>query len=336
MLLQNLRRFRAILISALLISALAACGGGSGGGRDVSGSSNPPVSSDPPQQDTQPSDPPAEEPPAEESSPSATGPRIDECAEAKPEWIWCDDFERDRISSYFAASMPRRDGAGIDGSVGVVGRYYLGSSESGNLKLGFGRVPSSSFKPVDGGTRDYREVYWRMYLKVPADWQGGGGDKLSRATVFAGSDWRQAMIAHVWADADDSQYEDHLKIDPASGTDEAGNLKTTKYNDFANLRWLGMRRSPVPLFAGDNRGKWHCIEARVRLNDPGKSNGVFQLWENDVLSASREDLNWVGSYDTYGINAVFLENYWNKGTPVEQERYMDNFVVSTDRIGCGA
>jgi hypothetical protein len=62
---------------------------------------------------------------------------------------------------------------------------------------------------------------------------------------------------------------------------------------------------------------------------------VFQLWLNDELAASRNDLDWVGRYSDYGINAIFLENYWNSRSPVAQERYMDNFIVSTARIGCG-
>ena len=51
---------------------------------------------------------------------------------------------------------------------------------------------------------------------------------------------------------------------------------------------------------------------------------------------ARSGLNWVGSYAAYGINAVFIENYWNAGSPVVQERYLDNFVVSRARIGCAA
>ena len=46
------------------------------------------------------------------------------------------------------------------------------------------------------------------------------------------------------------------------------------------------------------------------------------------------DLQWHGSYSAYGINTVFLENYWNDGAPQPQERYFDHFVVSTQRIGC--
>ncbi|HSG47707.1 MAG TPA: hypothetical protein VLA43_07855, partial [Longimicrobiales bacterium] len=83
-------------------------------------------------------------------------------------------------------------------------------------------------------------------------------------------------------------------------------------------------------------GEWQCVEARVRLNDAGQSNGVFQLWINGSLEAERTGLNWVGAFDDYGLNAVYLENYWNAGSPVAQERYLDNFVVSTTPIGCGA
>jgi hypothetical protein len=73
----------------------------------------------------------------------------------------------------------------------------------------------------------------------------------------------------------------------------------------------------------------------MRLNDAGQSNGVFELWVNQNLEARRTDLNWLGGYSAYGINAIFVENYWDTGTPVLQSRFLDNIVVSTARIGCG-
>jgi len=66
------------------------------------------------------------------------------------------------------------------------------------------------------------------------------------------------------------------------------------------------------------------------------SNGLFELWIDGRPEARREGLNWVGTYSEYGWNAVFLENFWNRGSPRTQERYFDNFVVSTGPIGCGA
>lgn len=55
---------------------------------------------------------------------------------------------------------------------------------------------------------------------------------------------------------------------------------------------------------------------------------------DSTLEARRTDLNWVGSWSAYGLNAVYFETYWNSGWPQPQERYFDNIVVSTQRIGC--
>ena len=61
---------------------------------------------------------------------------------------------------------------------------------------------------------------------------------------------------------------------------------------------------------------------------------MFELWVDGASQARRTGLNWVGAFAAYGINAVFVENYWNLGSPQAQERYIDNFVVSTQPIGC--
>ena len=72
----------------------------------------------------------------------------------------------------------------------------------------------------------------------------------------------------------------------------------------------------------------------MRLNDAGQSNGVFEVWLNGQLEGQKTAMNWLGSFSAYGLNAVYLENYWNAGSPKAQERYFDNLVVSTSRIGC--
>jgi len=166
-----------------------------------------------------------------------------------------------------------------------------------------------------------------VYMRNQTGWTGSSA-KLSRATVFAGSNWSQAMIAHLWSSGN------YLLIDPASGVDDNGNVVTTKYNDFDNLHWLGNKRGVTPIFSPQNADRWFCIEAHVRLNDPGQSNGVQEFWIDGNLEARRTGLNFVDTYTDYGINAVFLENYWNAGSTKLQERYFDSFVISTRRIGC--
>ena len=231
--------------------------------------------------------------------------------------LWADKYDR-----------PMKDIFAVQDDIS---RHIIGS-----LKLAFGRTPQPYFRPVDAGTETYREVYWRLYVRYPTDWQGGGGDKLSRATSFPSEgSWAQSMIAHVWSGGNSTTW-DYLVLDPASGTDTAGTLRTTTYNDFSNLRWLGSARGSTALFAPAALGRWHCVEAHARLNDAGTSNGQFELWIDGQLDAHREGLNWIGRLAGYGINAVFIENYWNAGAPVVEARYLDNLVVSTQRIGCPA
>lgn len=253
-----------------------------------------------------------------------------------PNWIFCDDFEdatpMRREGRYFEYGDNDGDfvplaGAGINGGTGMRTIFQAGEVTAGGFKLAFGRVPSSYFDKGIRNTEDFRDIYYRMYLKNQAGWEGNPA-KLSRATVFAGANWSQAMIGHLWSSGD------CLLIDPASGTDEAGNVLTTKYNDFPNLRWLGNKKGITPIFSEGYDDKWYCIEAHVRLNDPGQSNGVQEFWIDGKLEATRTGLNFLGSYTDYGINAIFIENYWNAGSVKEQERYFDNFVVSTERIGC--
>jgi hypothetical protein len=260
-----------------------------------------------------------------------------ECATPGTGWIWCDDFEQNRRAKYFEydsaqGAFVRAPAVGLGGSVGMRARFSTTASNAGSLKLAFGKTPSSYFRAVDAGTTTYRDVYWRHYIRTQPGWTGGGGDKLSRATSFASPGWAQAMIAHVWSGTGTNRA--YLYIDPASGTDAAGILRSTKYNDFANFRWLGAVKAATPTLNQVNAGQWFCIEAHAKLNSAGASDGLFELWVDGVVQARRTGLNWVGAYSQYGINAVLLENYWNDKSPKVQERYFDNFVVATQRIGC--
>jgi hypothetical protein len=270
---------------------------------------------------------------------SATSSLTNECSNPQAEWIWCDDFETNRLGSYFEYDNSGGDfvpmsGLGVNGSSGMRVIYRPGQSGAGNLKLAFGSTPSSYFRAVDAGTAKYREVYWRMYVQNQPGWTGGGGDKLSRAIVFANSAWAEATIGHVWSGSPGAA-QDYLVLDPASGTDTAGNLLTTGYNDFAHFTWLGAQQGTTPLFNSSNVGQWHCVETHMKLNNAGQSDGLFEFSVDGNLDAQRTGLNWLGSYSAFGINAIFFENYWNATSPVVEQRYIDNIVVSTQPIGCG-
>ena len=104
------------------------------------------------------------------------------------------------------------------------------------------------------------------------------------------------MIAHVWSSGE------ALTLDPASGVRE-GQVVTTQYNDFGNVKWLGNKpASQFKLHRTEESSRWICVEARAKLNTPGDRDGVNQLWIDDRLEAERRDLDWRGSYDGHGMN----------------------------------
>ena len=269
---------------------------------------------------------------------SAAATPNNECAGTHAGWIFCDDFEVSRTASYFeydnaGGKFTRVAGVGFNGSSGMRAHFDVGTVNAGALHLAIGQTPQTYMKPADAGTANYRELYYRIYFRTQPGWTGGGGNKLTRAFVFASpTSFAQAMIAHNWSGSGANA--NYLYIDPARGTDSLGNLVTTGYNDFGHLTFLGAKKGTLDLYSTAHSGTWYCIESHVKLNDPGVSNGISEIWIDGVLDVSSTNLNFLGSFSAYGLNAVYLENYWNAGSPAAQDRFMDRFVVSTQRINC--
>lgn len=203
-------------------------------------------------------------------------------------------------------------------------RFEKGQVSAGSLKVLFGKNP---FNRGSLREQEFREIYWRVYVKHETGWEGNPA-KLARATTLASDpNWSQGLIAHVWGGKGDL-----LCIDPATGIRESSKV-STRYNDFANLKWLGSKQGQTPIFNQAESGRWVCVESHVKINSPGAKNGVFELWVDGKLDASRTDIDWHGAWDDFAINAVFLENYWNEGSSKRQQRWFDDFVVSAEPIG---
>ncbi len=272
---------------------------------------------------------------AGERSAESRAPRVDYVVPSKLQpqkndaaTIWYDDFDDDASSKRYAEAggeLTDRQRLGSDGK-SLEMHYAKGARGNGGRKVFFGDSPTYTRQTV---RRDelFQDVYWRIYVKHQEGWAGGGPAKLSRATSLVPPGWRQSMIAHVWSSGE------ALTLDPASGVRD-GKVVTTGYNDFENLRWLGNK--PVSRFllhSAEESGRWVCVEARARLNTPGKRDGLQQLWIDGRLESERTKLDWRGTFEGRGINAVFIEAYWNSGSPVDQSRWIDLFVVSEEPIG---
>src|SRR3989449_1057731 len=123
-------------------------------------------------------------------------------------------------------------GVGVGGSYGMRARFAAGQVQAGSLWMAMGRTPMSGWNKADAGTANYREMYWRMYLRTQPGWLGGSFYKLMRATVFATANWAQAAIAHVWCDPAATNT---LQLDPARGTDAAAEAPSTRRNTRAHV-----------------------------------------------------------------------------------------------------
>lgn len=281
-----------------------------------------------------PGEDPLAPPPPESAAPSTP---LVNCVEVVqenfgPSVIFHDEFEDSTPMSETYTEYNSHNGdctvTDIEGFGGsprcLMANWQQGQVDAGGLVYMFGRNPSASESHSD---TDFGDIYWRFYLKTSKGWTGNP-EKLTRATIIATPNWAQAMIAHIWGEGDDL-----LETDPATGIDSNNNLATTTYNDFNNLKWLGIRKGTTPIYSTSMSNTWHCIEGHVKLNTPENSNGLFEFWIDGNLEARRDDLNWVGSWQEYGINNIMFGNYWNGGAPQAQQRFMDNIVVSTEHIG---
>jgi len=201
--------------------------------------------------------------------------------------------------------------------------FNKGQVEAGNLKVLFGRNPFGRGKQI---TDTFTDVWWRVYVKHERGWEGDPA-KLARLTCLAGTDWSQGFIAHVWTGKNHA-----LCIDPATGIRDSRKV-TTKYNDFANLHWLGAHNTAMPMFTPAESGRWVCVESHVKLNTPGHADGVFQLWIDGKLEAEATGLDWQGNWTDYAADAFFLENYWNDGAVKDESRWFSDLVISTQPIG---
>jgi hypothetical protein len=83
-------------------------------------------------------------------------------------------------------------------------------------------------------------------------------------------------------------------------------------------------------------GSWHCIEGQVRLNRPGRSDGLLRGWVDGIEAFSRDGLRFRDSARV-GIDDFWL-NVFSGGKAPSPERLdlrLDEVVVSTSGpVGC--
>jgi hypothetical protein len=86
------------------------------------------------------------------------------------------------------------------------------------------------------------------------------------------------------------------------------------------------------------QGRWYCVEGQVRMNTPGKNNGLLRTWLNGKQRLSRSDIQYRRAGETnIGVrhmwHNVYFGGQWSTPNPLTLQ--YDQVVVSdSGRVGC--
>jgi hypothetical protein len=226
-----------------------------------------------------------------------------------PEWIWCDDFDSSdtnlnhRYEDVSTNGMSIVSDESFEGGKCLRQHYIPGQVDAGWI-----------CKVNNLGYPDH--LFMRWYHKFEAGFQGFP-PKMARTRYRNRTTWVSTFIVHSWIETDGV-----LALDVQAPSSSQAN----------SVGWLAIARSKFSFANSANIGRWVCFEMEVQLNTPGAADGLYRLWADDSLVAERTSVDLRGN-TTEKINETMLDCYWNGGSLKAQNRYYDNFVVSTKRIG---
>jgi len=75
-------------------------------------------------------------------------------------------------------------------------------------------------------------------------------------------------------------------------------------------------------------GTWIRLKFRLKLNTPGKKDGIFKLWINDGLKCNYSDIDFRGSYRKYGWNHLMMSFLENPSKSDSQWISRDNILLT--------
>ncbi len=237
--------------------------------------------------------------------PSQAG-ECDQWQERHPDWIWCDDFEsdgdlKDRYQDYSTNGMSVSSDDVFEGEHALKQHYERGQEGAGWIT----RV---------GSHPDH--VFMRWYHKFEQGFEGAP-PKMARIRYRPRyGDWRAVFAVHCWI-------EDDIVL---------ADVRAKNSSQCNSAFYLPKAKSEFSFDDPANIGRWICFEMEVKLNSPGSTDGLYRIWADNELIVERLNVDLRGSTDDK-INELMLDCYWNGGSPKEQNRYYDNFVIATSRIG---
>ena len=255
-------------------------------------------------------------------------PEASELTCGDPAVIFCDDFETGTFDQWQEGYRPALHAITSDPTKAYAGRRSL---EVTYPEGGEGKWLARWFMP------GYDRAFARLYIKFEEGYRCG--DNCTKILAFYGN----------------------RLDDQRSGFGKAGIRPTGTDFFFASLVTLNWQRHPDPgeiifysyfpemkqapdgMFWGNfsfqqepreavKAGLWYCLEFELQANEPGRRDGYQRMWINDEFKGEVTGMRWRDTTDVR-INAVQL-TFSASPVPITEHVWIDNVVVSTERIGC--
>jgi len=182
--------------------------------------------------------------------------------------------------------------------------------------------------------REPEEIYFRYYLRLADDWrqtlEGGKMPGVSGTYGIAGWGGRRSDGTDGWSAR--GAYSHTISEDnPLAGTTPIGTYcyhadQPGTYGDI----WLWQQGYRGFL----ENNCWYCVEQFVKLNTPGKRDGVIRAWIDGRPAFEKTDVRF-RHVEKLKIEQIWMNVYHGgkRPSPHDQHMFVDNVVVATTYIG---
>lgn len=179
------------------------------------------------------------------------------------------------------------------------------------------------------------EAYLRYYVFFPDVWvtpvDGGKLPGLAGTYGRAGwggrtpdgyNGWNMRMLFRKQAPAD------HPMHDRVAVGTEATLPKVPDMRNEGYFVW------PTAMGGVLEKNRWYCIEQYVKLNTPGRNDGVFRGWADGRLAFERTDLVYRNTHELK-IEEAWMNVYHGGQQPTPQDisMYIDDVVIARQYVG---
>ena len=246
--------------------------------------------------------------------------------------VFFDGFESERWADGWSFARGTIDVVAADPArrfqpfAGKALRVKIAKGANGALNLGY------KFKQKIG--REPEEIFFRYYLRLGQDWnqtvEGGKMPGISGTYGRAGWGGRRTYGKKGWS-ARGSFFQTIPPGNPLAGRHPIGTYcyhadQKGTYGD----TWIWSKGYRGYLTSN----RWYCIEQYLKMNTPGKTDGILKAWVDGRLAFEKTDIRF------RHVTHLKIEQIWmnvyhggRKPSPHDQHLFIDNVVIAKKYIG---